>query len=155
MNWYRTAQQQYLWDNDPDLPAANATSKKEYWDLKYPRASKNVDGLTVLENVPNTDSISSSMYNYYIFPGIREIPISEFNTSKYYNVQDNRHCEQLAEQIKTSRQIKPLIVAIEEDAYILEGGHRLNALAMLGIKSFPALLVLDLSDSQGENNELV
>jgi ParB-like chromosome segregation protein Spo0J len=54
----------------------------------------------------------------------------------------------LAEEINDSREINPLIVVIEgkdleEDMYILEGGHRFDALRLLGIKEFPAVVVLE------------
>ena len=66
MNWYKKAQQQYLWENDIELPYANVNSVKEYWDLKYPKAGDIVSGLNVVDNINNTSSISSSIENYYI-----------------------------------------------------------------------------------------
>ena len=53
-------------------------------------------------------------------------------------------CKKLAEQIKESGEISPLIVVEDADGlYILEGSHRYDALYYLGAKSFPALLVID------------
>ena len=152
MNWYKKAQQQYLWDNDPALDYANAESKKEKWNLKYPKAGSVVSGLTVSGDVDNTDSIGASLENYYIYEGIRECQMSDFGKGGYANVNENRRSERLAEEIKISRQISPLIVVIDsEGPYILEGGHRVDALELLGVQSFPALLVLDRENK----NELV
>jgi hypothetical protein len=50
----------------------------------------------------------------------------------------------LAEEIKQSGEVNPLIVMIDEEGpYILEGGHRYDALKILGAKSFPAIVVID------------
>lgn len=153
MNWYKKAQQQYLWENDPSLDYANSDSEKEKWDLKYPKAGSVVSGLNVTNQVDNIDSISASLNDYYIYDGIRECQMSDFKYGGYANVNENKRSEQLAEEIKISKQISPLIVAVEEEGpYILEGGHRFDALHILGVQSFPALLVLD---KEGTNYELV
>jgi ParB-like chromosome segregation protein Spo0J len=44
-----------------------------------------------------------------------------------------------------------IVVEDNQGFYILEGGHRFDALCMLGSKSFPALVVKDL-DSLAESN---
>lgn len=153
MNWYKLSQQQYLWEDDPELPYANVQSKKEYWDIKYPKAGNVVSGLNVVGSVDNTSSISAAMENYYVYYGIREIPMSDFGAGGSYSLDANKKSRELAEKIKMSRQISPLIVVVDDDGpYILEGSHRFDALYLLGIKSFPALLVLD---EDGVENELV
>lgn len=152
MNWYKQTQQQYLWENDPELPYANMESAKEKWDLKYPKAGNIVSGLTVVGNVDNTDSISASLENYYVYYGIREVPMSDFGKGGFYSVDDNERSRRLSETIKASGQISPLIVVVDEKGpYILEGAHRFDALHLLGVQSIPALLVLD----QDITNELV
>jgi hypothetical protein len=144
MNWYRLAQQRYLWDNDPDLPVANASSREEYWDLKYPRAGQSVSGLTVGDRVDNTSSIGASLESYYVYPDIREVPMSDFSGGGYATSDDFRRSRALIEQIRGSGLINPLIVAIDEKGpYILEGGHRFDALREMGVPSFPALVVLE------------
>jgi ParB-like chromosome segregation protein Spo0J len=53
--------------------------------------------------------------------------------------------KKLAEEIKETNEINPLIVVIDnEGLYVLEGGHRLAALHLLGKKTLPALVVRDL-----------
>ena len=113
---------------------------------KYPRAKEIVSGLRVRPDIPNTNSISSSLENYIELEGIREVPMSEFDlTGKSYSVQENNRIRDLAEEIKNNREISPLIVVADnEGLYILEGGHRAEALYLLGIKSIPALVVIDL-----------
>ena len=50
--------------------------------------------------------------------------------------------------------IYPLIVVWDEQGlYILEGGHRFDALNMLGIKYFPALVVKDLFSLKNSGDE--
>ena len=118
------------------------------WDKKYSQISGNIDGLTIRNQIPNTSSISSSFNNYKILKGIRKISINEFNANPhdlFYAKDDIDKCKQLAEKIKNSKEINPLIVAIDnEGPYILEGGHRLGALYLLKVKYIPALVVLDL-----------
>ena len=150
MNWFKKSQQQnFLWKDDKELPYANTKSLKEYYDIKYPLAGNIVGGLTVRKNIDNTDSISASLSNYYVYRGIREIPISDFGSGKSYNAYDNNISKKLTEKINISKQIYPLIVIVDEEGpYILEGGHRLYALQLLGIQSLPALLVLDQENEQ-------
>ena len=149
VNWYKQTQQQYLWEDDTELPFANVKSTKEYWDKKYPKAGNNVSGLNVVGSVDNTGSISAAMENYYIYYDIREIPMSDFGEGGSYSVDNNERNRKLAEEIKMSGEISPLIVVIDEEGtYILEGAHRFYALYLLGVQSFPALLVLDQDESE-------
>ena len=111
-----------------------------------------VSGLTVSGDIDNIESIGASLENYYIYDGIRECQMSDFGSGGYANVNENKRSERLAEEIKMSRQISPLIVVVDDEGpYVLEGGHRADALQLLGVQSFPSLLVLD----QGTDNELV
>lgn len=114
--------------------------------LDFPRAGASVDGLQVLDDIPNMSSIASSMDDYDILPGIREIPFSAFEAGGH--PERTARTKDLAEQIKASGKIKPLIVVVESNnlkagPYILEGGHRFDALQIAGKKSFPAKVVVD------------
>ena len=104
--------------------------------------------LEVLDDVPNTASISASLSNYEELPGIQQISISEFDakpTDLFYAKDDIERVKTLAADIKQSGQIKPLIVVQDADGYnILEGAHRLGALHELGETNIPALVVKDL-----------
>lgn len=119
---------------------------------KYKHAKALVDGRVVLDEVPNTDSIGSSLGNYKVLSGIREVPFSAFaplGPPRYYSTSEERRTKNLAAAIFESEEINPLIVVEDiEGPYILEGGHRFDALRELGAKAFPALVVLDL-DSLG------
>ena len=118
---------------------------------EWPRAGKMVGGLRALRGVPvpNTDSISASMTDYEELPGIREVPLSAFKGlgDKSYSAERDEKVDKLATRIKKSGKIVPLIVVYDKHpdnpSYILEGGHRSDALARLGVKSLPALVVLD------------
>lgn len=152
-NWYKRSQQQYLWNDDPALDYSNAESEKEKWNLKYPKAGSIVSGLNVVGEIDNISSIEASLDNYYTYDSIREMPMSDFGKGGSYSVEDNKKSKQLAEVIKKSKQISPLIAVVDEEGpYILEGSHRFDALQLLNIQSFPALLVLDQKE---DNYELV
>lgn len=120
---------------------------------KYKLAGETVDGRLVRDEIPNTDSIGASLLDYVVLRGVREVPFSAFpglDKPSYYSKSEVEHTLRLAKAIDQSGEINPLIVV--EDAkgpYILEGGHRFDALRELGARSFPALVVLDL-ESLGE-----
>lgn len=114
----------------------------------YPLAGDTVDGREVRENIPNTSSISASLTEWEELDGIREVPVSDFfeegESPYYYSVEKKESTMELAAALKTSGWIEPLIIVIDRDGpYILEGGHRLDALREIGAKSFPALVVVD------------
>ena len=116
---------------------------------KYKRAQKIVDGRVVRDVIPNRTSIESSLDRYEILPGVREVPFSAFDqmgSLRYYSIDEERRTKNLAAQIKQSGEINPLIVVEDgEGPYVLEGGHRFDALRELKAKAFPALVVLDLN----------
>jgi len=120
-------------------------------DLPLTNVGKSVDGLSVGDEIKNTHSISASFNDgdYEILPGLREVNIRDFNSKPeelFYAADDIERTRKLAKEIKSSGYINPLIVVIDEEGkYILEGGHRLGALNILGKKKFPALVVKDLS----------
>jgi len=117
--------------------------------VQYPKAQKVVDGLRVGENIKNTSSIPASFNKYETDVGIRSVPMSAFKGSSPYDLfrsaDDIKRVKDLANQIKENKYIDPLIVAIDKEGpYVLEGGHRLGALNLLGVKNFPAMIVRDL-----------
>ena len=87
--------------------------------------------------------------DYEILDHIREVPMSAFQDDgkpSFYSQTEKAKVEALAEEIKASGRIEPLIVVVDHDLrgpYVLEGGHRFDALKLLGAKSFPALIVAD------------
>ena len=112
-----------------------------------PRVGDTVSGLVVRKDIPNQESIESTLDDWEVLPGIREIPtsnIGDIAQPKFYSVEQEETTRELAEQIKESGEINPLIVVVEDTGdYILEGSHRLDALRLLGIKSFPAQVVIN------------
>lgn len=123
-------------------------------ERKYKKAGSVVDGRKVLSNVDNMDSIGSTLYNYTILNGIRVVSMSEFDGPKsvFYAKNDFDHSKMLAEKIKESNSISPLIIVIDDEGpYILEGSHRYVALYYLKAKSFPALIVVDDDEYIGES----
>lgn len=100
-------------------------------------------------DVPNMSSISASLTDYEILDGIREVKMSEFEDDgkpSFYSITEEKRVKDLAERMRASGKITPLIVVVDADKrgpYILEGGHRFDALKLIGRKSFPALVVVD------------
>lgn len=118
---------------------------------EYPKAGSIVDGLNVTSHVPNMDSIAATFYDYEILKGIRKLPFKDFGgpNSVFYAKDDLDRSKSLAEKIKESKRIDPLIIAIDKEGpYILEGAHRFVALHYLKKKHFPALVVLDLDEDE-------
>jgi hypothetical protein len=115
---------------------------------KYKHAEAIVDGRVVRSSIPNRSSIAAALDNYEILPTVREVPFSAFtqlSPLSYYSVSEGKRTRALAAQILHSGEINPLIVVEDaEGPYILEGGHRFDALRELGARAFPALVVLDL-----------
>jgi len=132
------------------------TERTGNYDSEYPLAGPEVDGRTVGEKIANTGSISSSLNEYEILKGIREVSFSSFDSMgklSFYSVSEEKRTRDLAERIKASGEIDPLIVIIDKEGpYILEGGHRFDALRILGARSFPALVVID-TESTGPYEE--
>ncbi len=124
---------------------------------RYPKAGTHVDGHEVLGNIDNKSSIASSLEDYDELPGVREVSMKELQTvrenrkkgvfrSGYAAADDVRRTNELADKIKSSGKISPLIMVDDghpDGPYILEGGHRIDALEKNGAKSFPAKVVLD------------
>lgn len=121
---------------------------------KYNKVEGEINGLSIRNEIPNMSSIESTIDNFYILPGLYEVPLSEFSglTGSHYSVQGTKRIFELAQQILNNKEINPLIVVIDKEGpYILEGATRVEALYKLNIFSFPAKIVLDidsLSDKQ-------
>jgi hypothetical protein len=103
--------------------------------------------LTVGEEISNTGSISASGISN-VLPGVRAVPMSSFEVTAprdlFYAADDIDRTTKLAEQIKQSGRIDPMIVGVDEKGnYIIEGAHRLGALNLLGAKEFPALIAVE------------
>jgi hypothetical protein len=106
-----------------------------------------VNGMMVRKDIPNTSSIGASLTDYSTH-GLQEVPMSAFDVvgkPRYRNAQEEKRTKELARQIQQNKELNPLIVVKDaEGHYILEGGHRFDALRELDINSFPALMVHDL-----------
>lgn len=106
-----------------------------------------VSGLTVRKDIPNMGSINATLDNYEILDGIRNVPSKAFDKEYLDSLRaqglDKRTAD-LSEQIKKSKEINPLIVAVDnKGAYIIEGGHRFDALMTQKRISVPAKVVID------------
>ena len=122
---------------------------------KIVKPGDQVSGLTVREEVPNMGSISATLDDYEVLSGIREVPRNAFDKeyldSLSFEKLDER-TKNLANQINESKEINPMIVAVDsKGAYIIEGGHRFDALMAQDTKSIPAMVVIDKSDPPTED----
>jgi hypothetical protein len=122
---------------------------------EYPMAQESVGGLTVRQGaVPNIASIESTLESYTILPGTREMSMADFEHEPYYDARDLRQVDSLIEQISASKEISPIIVAVDKNGpYILEGGHRFDALYKMGVDKFPAIVVIDETNPPGLSAE--
>lgn len=117
---------------------------------KYPPAGSVVDGLSVKGPVSDIESIGASLENYEVLSGVREVSMRYFGPyngpeSMFYDARDIRRAADLAEKVKISRKITPLIVIEDKEGpYLLEGLHRYVAIRELGKKSFPAIVAVDM-----------
>lgn len=121
-------------------------------NTRYPIVSGILDGLSIIDDIPNIGSIRASLgdeSNYEILKGIRSVPISDILEDPkhwFYAANDFHKFRTLAQQINTSKQIKPVIVAVEKEGpHVLEGIHRCAALFELKIPHVPALVVINYS----------
>jgi hypothetical protein len=126
-------------------------------DKRLSLAKESVGGRIVRSGIPNRSSIDASLGDKYkILTGIREVPFTEFpdmGDLRYYDAHEKQKTQKLAEEIKESGEINPLIVVYDKrGAYVLEGGHRFDALRELNAKSFPALVVIDTEDLSGPDD---
>ncbi len=132
------------------VPKGKDTGKGEPKPIK---SGDKVSGMEVRDEVPNMGSIEASLGDYEVLEGVREISMDHFTYSPPYSKSEMDRTRKLAEEIKVSMSISPLIVVQDNEGYyVLEGGHRFDALNMNGAKSFPAIIVKDL-DSLNEKTE--
>ena len=118
--------------------------------VRYPIWRNRPNTLNVRDdgNIPNVSSVSASLDNWDELPGIREVHMNEFEgvTGRSYSVKGNKAIKNLADAIRSSGEITPLIVVIDiEGSYILEGSTRIDALKRLGVNEFPALVIIEKS----------
>jgi len=113
-------------------------------EQKYPRVGPVIDGRAVRKGIiPNLDSIDASVEHPIELKGVRDVKMADFTLDESPIPKDKASLS-LAEEIKQSGEVTPLIVGIDElGPYIIEGGHRYDALRVLGAKSFPAIVVLE------------
>ena len=116
-------------------------------DFRPTQAGDTVGGYMVREDIPDKSSIGASLENYKTL-GLREVPMSAFSVQgkpEYYSKSTREYTQNLAEQINQNKELNPLIVVKDKEGYyVLEGGHRFDALRELNAQSFPALVVEDL-----------
>jgi hypothetical protein len=109
-----------------------------------------IDGYKVRPDIPNQSSIAASLDNYEVLPGIRSISMTEFDPQYVRSISPDKldsRTRKLMDEISQSKELNPLIVAYDSKGpYIIEGGHRFDALAASKAKSVPAMVVIDMDD---------
>jgi hypothetical protein len=128
--------------NVEPAPAVEQTS-----EFRPTQAGDTVGGYVVREDIPDRSSIGASLENYKTL-GLQEVPMTAFGVQgkpQYYSKQTREYTQNLANQISQNKELNPLIVVKDKEGYyVLEGGHRFDALRELDAQSFPALVVEDL-----------
>lgn len=128
------------------MPMGSISKKMRGFIRRLPRAQGQVGGLNVGERISNMSSLGASGINETA-PGVRAFPMQYLQTDPrklFYAADDIRRVDALAEQIRQSGRIDPIIVAFDKEGpYILEGAHRVGALHRLGIKEIPALIGIE------------
>ena len=100
-------------------------------------------------------SIEATIENAEVLDGVREVRMDSFTLDESPMATDEGAFA-LAEEIKNSGEVNPLIVGIDEKGpYIIEGAHRYDALKLLGAKSFPAIVAKEpVSDAPVETEKV-
>ena len=97
--------------------------------------------------VDNLSSIEASLSpGYVVEPELQSVPLTEFYgggpAPRSYSVTEQARTDALAEAIRGSKRMDPLIVVRDaKGSYVLEGGHRLDAAYQLNATHVPALVV--------------
>jgi len=145
----------YKRQNEPNIQAGGGAKispqvvalmpiDREAWAHNLLPAGKEVDGRLVRSFIPNRSSIDASIANNEVLSGVRVVPLSAFD---YQPSKPDQRVSNLAAQIAESGEINPLIIGVDcKGPYVIEGGHRLDALFHLGAKCLPGLVVLDLDE---------
>ncbi len=151
LKWFGIKGSEIVGGADSGAPLAQGATMGEQFPVVAP--GTRVDGRVVRDDVPNYGSIDASLNDYEVLDGIREVPMTAFDASYIESIKPERLDERtrnLAAAIRESGEINPLIVAVDsKGAYIIEGGHRFDALIASGAKSIPAVVVVDLEDAPG------
>lgn len=85
---------------------------------------------------------------YTVAPTVQEVPLDQVSLQGeklYETPEEQARVAALAEEIKASGEIEPLLVAQKADGtrYVAEGNHRARALQALGHTSVPAIVVTE------------
>lgn len=147
-------------DAESVAPKAKLEVKRDRQGLMEEFYKGEVSGLRVKTKIPNVDSISGTFDEDTSteLGGIREVSIDLFDPQPYASADDERKVDRIAAQIKENGWISPLIVVTDSESrkgkgwWSLEGSHRLQALKKLGIKTFPAVVIVDHTESQPTTN---
>lgn len=162
----RTGKPSYGYNSNDSMQGANysistdggLTAEEQARRWKAISPGEQVAGLLVREHIPNINSIRASLDAFEVI-GLREVPMLAYGPEPQANAlaKIKARAQPLADRISASNELNPLIFVVDGDTqnggigYILEGSHRIDALDVLGKKSFPALVVLDKSSLTHES----
>ena len=135
---------------DEALPATTPTVEQVE---ALPLAGNTVSSLSVRSDVPNMASLDGE--DFEVFDGVREVPMALLGDPPPANWKPTQRVKDLAEEIRASGEINPLIVVFRQEGapYILEGSHRIDALEVLGVESIPAIVAFDENDTAEARGE--
>lgn len=117
--------------------------------VEYPATDPAVENSPVLYHAPGADLISASNGEYKVLSGIRRVRFSDFpgigpkDSPVFQSRNEREQTELLAMTIHYAGSINPLVVAIDKEGpSVLDGGRRFNALRLLQVESFPAVILI-------------
>jgi hypothetical protein len=97
------------------------------------------------------DTADAHFTSSEVLKGVHDVPLKTLGLTGYDDAKSVARIARLAEQIKESGEVSPIMVGIDRngEAYVMEGQHRARALQLLGSDSIPAKIVLDTTDDDG------
>lgn len=92
------------------------------------------------------DTAGANFNDYELAPGIRSMSLEGIDLSGYDNAKDTARIERLADELKASGEIEPLIAGVEAEGHIwlIEGQHRARALKRRGYKRVPVKVIVSM-----------
>lgn len=144
----------------PSIPLApesriTTTSASDDVDtLRVVSSGERVSGYLVRAGIANTSSIEATIERPRVLPGVREVPMTMFDPDYIRRVRESKldqRTDALRAEIVQNRELTPLIVGVDsKGAYIIEGGHRFDALIKEGVEFIPALVAVDEDEVQSQ-----
>jgi hypothetical protein len=138
----------------PWFALANNIQRNELKKLVRTSGTEDID-VTSMSDDPHEVG-SSNFMEYEVVPYIVAISMDLISPlGGYNNPKELARIENLAEKIKESGKISPIIVGLEPNGefWVVEGQHRSRAFQLMGEKMIPAMVIVNTETSEHDNEE--